>query len=81
MDDEVNEHEQDREYCPLGVLGDQLVEHFVSDDLGNDLRIHSGCLFIKGFKLIQDLFLEISHELQLFILPIFDIVISHSTNL
>ena len=81
MNDEVNEHEKDREYCPLGVLGYQLVEHFVSDVLRNNLRINSGCLLIKGFKLIEDLLLEVSDELLLLILPVFYIFISNRTNL
>ena len=66
MDDEVNENEKDREYCPLGVLSYHLLEHFVSYVLRNDLRKHIGCLLIIGFKLIEDLLLEVSDEGLLF---------------
>jgi hypothetical protein len=81
MDDKVNEHEKDRVYCPFGVFFNQILEHFIRDVRGNDLRIYRGCLLIKAFKLVEDTLLEGSDELLLFSLPIFDVVISYITDL
>ena len=64
MDDEVDEHEQDGEHSPLGVLGHHLVEHLLRNFLRHNLREHFRCCvdWILLTKVADDLILEISDE-------------------